>query len=68
MTREEIHKNVLTIRNYYFSIQNKIDNGYNVSELDIDSKTHNKMIDDTIKSAFEDHKINCSIDQISIGL
>jgi hypothetical protein len=23
MTREEIHKNVLTIRNYYFSIQNK---------------------------------------------
>ena len=26
MTREEIHKNVLTIRNYYFSIQNKIDN------------------------------------------
>ena len=54
MTREEIHKNVLTIRNYYFSIQNKIDNGYNVSELDIDSKTHNK--------------INCSIEQISIGL
>ena len=50
MTREEIHNNVLTIRNYYFSIQNKIDNGYNVSELDIDSKTHNKMIDDTIKS------------------
>lgn len=49
MTREEIHKNVLEIRNYYFSIQNKIDNGYNVSELDIDSKTHNKMIDDTIK-------------------
>lgn len=48
MTREEIHKNVLTIRNYYFSIQNKIDNGYNVSELDIDSKTHNNMIDDTI--------------------
>lgn len=31
MTREEIHKNVLEIRNYYFSIQNKIDNGYNVS-------------------------------------
>ena len=57
MTREEIHNNVLTIRNYYFSIQNKIDNGYNVSELDIDSKTHNNMIDDTIKSAFEDHKI-----------
>lgn len=68
MTREEIHKNVLTIRNYYFSIQNKIDNGYNVSELDINSKTHNKMIDDTIKSALEDHKINCSIDQISIDL
>lgn len=53
MTREEIHKNVLEIRNYYFSIQNKIDNGCNVSELDIDSKTHNN---------------NCSIDQISIGL
>ena len=56
MTREEIHKNVLTIRNYYFSIQNKIDNGCNVSELNIDSKTHNKIIDDTIKSALEDHK------------
>ena len=49
MTREEIHKNVLEIRNYYFSIRNKIDNGYNVSELEIDSKTHNKIIDDTIK-------------------
>lgn len=68
MTREEIHKNVLTIRNYYFSIQNKLDNGYKISDLDIDSETHNKMIDDTIKSAIEDHKINCSIDQISIGL
>ena len=40
MTREEIHKNVLEIRNYYFSIRNKIDNGCNVSELEIDSKTH----------------------------
>ena len=49
MTREEIHKNVLTIRNYYFSIQNKLDNGYKISDLDIDSETHNKMIDDTIK-------------------
>lgn len=54
MTREEIHKNVLTIRNYYFSIQNKLDNGYKIYDLDIDSETHNK--------------INCSIDQISIGL
>lgn len=57
MTREEIHKNVLTIRNYYFSIQNKLDNGYEISDLDIDSETHNKMIDDTIKSAIEDHKM-----------
>lgn len=65
MTREEIHKNVLTIRNYYFSIQNKIDNGYNVSELDIDSKTHNNMIDDTIKSAFEDHKIILALENTS---
>lgn len=57
MTREEIHKNVLTIRNYYFSIQNKLDNGYKISDLDIDSETHNKMIDDIIKSAIEDHKM-----------
>lgn len=34
MTREEIHKNVLTIRNYYFSIQNKLDNGYKISDND----------------------------------
>lgn len=66
MTREEIHKNVLTIRNYYFSIQNKIDNGYNVSELDIYSKTHNKMIDDTIKSAFEDHKIILALEKYKL--
>ena len=57
MTREEIHKNVLTIRNYYFNIQNKLDNGYKISDLDIDLETHNKMIDDTIKSALEDHKM-----------
>lgn len=63
MTREEIHNNVLTIRNYYFSIQNKIDNGCNVSELDIDSKTHNQMIDDTIKSAFEDHRIILALEK-----
>lgn len=63
MTREEIHKNVLTIRNYYFSIQNKIDNGCNVSELDIDSKTHNQMIDDTIKSALEDHRIILALEK-----
>ena len=66
MTREEIHKNVLTIRNYYFSIQNKIDNGYNVSELYIDSKTHNNMIDDTIKSAFEDHKIILALEKYKL--
>lgn len=63
MTREEIHKNVLEIRNYYFSIRNKIDNGCNVSELEIDSKTHNKMIDDTIKSALEDHKIILALEK-----
>ncbi len=63
MTREEIHKNVLTIRNYYFSIQNKIDNGCNVSELDINSKTHNQMIDDTIKSALEDHRIILALEK-----
>ena len=63
MTREEIHKNVLTIRNYYFSIQNKIDNGCNVSELDIDSKTHNQMIDDTIKSALEEHKMILALEK-----
>lgn len=66
MTREEIHKNVLEIRNYYFSIQNKIDNGYNVSELDIGSKTHNKMIDDTIKSALEDHKIILALEKYKL--
>ena len=66
MTREEIHKNVLEIRNYYFSIQNKIDNGYNVSELDIDSKTHSKMIDDTIKSALEDHKIILALEKYKL--
>lgn len=66
MTREEIHNNVLTIRNYYFSIQNKIDNGYDVSELDIDYKTHNKMIDDTIKSAFEDHKIILALEKYKL--
>ena len=66
MTREEIHKNVLVIRNYYFSIQNKIDNGCNVSELDIDSKTHNNMIDDTIKSAFEDHKIILALEKYKL--
>lgn len=66
MTREEIHKNVLTIRNYYSSIQNKIDNGYNVSELDIDSKTHNKMIDDTIKSALEDHKMIFALEKYKL--
>lgn len=66
MTREEIHKNVLTIRNYYFSIQNKIDNGYNVSELDIDYKTHNKMIDDTIKSALEDHKMILALEKYKL--
>lgn len=63
MTREEIHKNVLKIRNYYFSIQNKIDNGCNVSELDINSKTHNQMIDDTIKSALEDHRIILALEK-----
>ena len=66
MTREEIHKNVLTIRNYYFSIQNKIDNGYNVSELDIDSKTYNKMIDDTIKSALEEHKMILALEKYKL--
>ena len=59
MTREEIHKNVLEIRNYYFSIQNKIDNGCNVSELDIDSKTH-------IKSALEDHKIILALEKYKL--
>lgn len=63
MTREEIHKNVLTIRNYYFSIQNKLDNGYKISDLDIDSETHNKMIDDTIKSALEDHRIILALEK-----
>lgn len=66
MTREEIHKNVLTIRNYYFSIQNKIDNGCNVSELDINSKTHNQMIDDTIKSALEDHKMILALEKYKL--
>lgn len=66
MTREEIHKNVLTIRNYYFSIQNKVDNGYKIYDLDIDSETHNKMIDDTIKSAFEDHKIILALEKYKL--
>lgn len=66
MTREEIHKNVLTIRNYYFSIQNKIDNGCNVSELDIDSKTHNNIIDDTIKSALEEHKMILALEKYKL--
>ena len=66
MTREEIHNNVLTIRNYYFSIRNKIDNGCNVSELEIDSKTHNKMIDDTIKSAFEDYKMILALEKYKL--
>ncbi len=66
MTREEIHKNVLTIRNYYFSIQNKVDNGCNVSELDIDSNTHNKIIDDTIKSALEEHKMILALEKYKL--
>ena len=66
MTREEIHNKVLTIRNYYFSIQNKIDNGYNVSELEIDSKTHNKIIDDTIKSALEEHKMILALEKYKL--
>ena len=66
MTREEIHDNVLTIRNHYFSIRNRIDNGYNVSELDMDSKTHNRMIDDTIKSALEDHKIILALEKYKL--
>lgn len=66
MTREEIHKNVLTIRNYYFSTQNKVDNGCNVSELDIDSKTHNKIIDDTIKSALEEHKMILALEKYKL--
>lgn len=66
MTREEIHNNVLTIRNYYFSRHNKIDNGYNVSELDIDSKMHNKIIDDTIKSALEEHKMILALEKYKL--
>lgn len=66
MTREEIHKNVLTIRNYYFSIQNKVDNGCDVSELDIDSNTHNKIIDDTIKSALEEHKMILALEKYKL--
>lgn len=66
MTREEIHRNVLEIRNHYFSIKDKIDNGYNVSELDIDSKTHNRMIDDTIKSALEDHRMILALEKYKL--
>lgn len=32
----------------------------------IDSKTHNKMIDDTIKSAFEDYKMILALEKYKL--